>query len=180
MNQHEYTITFTRSIDGDYTCLPFSFDATVKLPARAVWKEWLGTLSDHENSWLWPTQYSRPRVSVWPPEAGAVITLIYQMPNPYDLSAPPRHLEYDFDITACSDEEMYLNYTEGAVHPFLGGGRVSVTPIDDGHCTFTWAGEYKHLSERQSRQQAGDIFAYYFNMFFTALAQNIRANTPEG
>lgn len=173
---NQYTLSFSRATEGEYTCLPFSFEATVKLPAREVWNEWNRTLEHHESTWLWPTQYSRPRVDAFPPRAGGVITLVYQMPNPYDLAAPPRHLEYDFDITACDAEAMYLDYTEGAIHPFLGGGRVSVTAIDEHSCAFRWAGMYKHLSERKSREAAGDIFAYYFNMFFTALAQNIRKN----
>lgn len=173
---NQYTLSFSRATDGEYTCLPFSFEATVRQPAAAVWNEWLQTLSDHERSWLWPTQYSRPTVDAFPPRAGGVITLTYQMPNPYDLAAPPRHLVYDFDIVDYSADGMYLDYKEGATHPFLGGGRVSVKAIDEHTCLFTWAGMYKHLSERKSRQAAGDIFAHYFNMFFTALAQNIRNN----
>lgn len=170
-----YSIFFSKETEPDLISLPFCFEADIALPADKVQQEWITALTDPDNSWLWPRALSRPTVETPPIAEGGFFNLSYQMPDPANLAAGPQHYVYDYRIVQWKTDPMVFQYEavngNGRVHPFMGGGTVTITPIDDGSCRFKWQGAYKHTGNRQG---AEDVFAHYFSLFFTTVAKNIR------
>ncbi|GAB4150816.1 MAG: hypothetical protein Tsb0016_22700 [Sphingomonadales bacterium] len=172
---HNYTVSVTRQSDPQFVSFPFRFEATIHLPADEVWAQWVETVTNYRESWLWPTQYSQPTVDQSPPRAGGRLTLTYQIPNPNNPDGPKKNATYEFDLLEWDDMARAFSYRATPEHPFLaGGGHLSVSVIDDRHCRFVWAGEYKHVNQHEGKEAQGDVFAYFLCMFFTAMAQNIK------
>lgn len=175
---HNYTVTVTRRTDDEQIAFPFCFEATIRLPAKDVWQEWISTLSDYKKSWFWPIKYSQPTVEGGVVEKGGRMVLTYQIPNPHDPSLPDKNATYEFNILECKQDEMYFEYRATESHPFLkGGGSLQVKPIDDDISVLTWQGEYRHDAGDKGKEAQGDVFAFFLCTFFTATAQNIRKQT---
>jgi hypothetical protein len=172
---HNYTFQIGRETDEEFVHFPFSFLATIKLSARDVWDQWIRTLSDSDEGWLWPTQYTQPSVTPLPPQAGGILLNSYQIPNPHDPKKPKKVTSYDFLIEICDSDTMQFKYHATDEHPFLkGGGHLSITPIDDHTSSFNWSGKYRHANDHGFSEKQGDVFAFFICSFFTALAQNIK------
>jgi len=172
---HNYTFEIGRETDRDNIYFPFSFKATIKLPVRDVWEEWIRTLSDSGESWLWPTQYTQPSVTPLPPGEGGILMNSYQIPNPHDPKKPKKVTSYDFHIEICDSDTMQFKYRATDEHPFLkGGGHLRIIPIDDHTSSFNWSGNYRHANDHGYSEEQGDVFAFFICSFFTALAQNIK------
>ena len=173
---HNYTITIGRETDEEFISYPFGYETTVRLPAAQMWQALNQEFKDYKQGWMWPTQYSQPSVDQYPPRPGGVFTLTYQMPDPHNPSGPKQDLTYDFEILDVQEtpEKMFLDYGSGARHPFLGGGRIMVTPVDESTCKLEWKGVYKFRVEKAHRESAGQIFSYYFPMFFNGFSENIK------
>lgn len=172
---HNYTFQIGRETDPDFVHFPFSFQATIKLSARQVWDQWIQTLSNADETWLWPTQYTQPSVTPLPPAEGGILMNSYQIPNPHDPKKPKKVTSYDFHIEKCDYEAMQFKYRASAEHPFLkGGGFLEIIPIDDDTSTLSWTGRYKHSNDHGFSEQQGDVFAFFICSFFTAMAQNIK------
>ena len=173
---HNYTISIGRETDEEFVSYPFSYETTVKLSAAELWQALLNEFKDYKQGWMWPTQYSQPTVDQFPPRKGGLFILTYQMPDPRDPDKPKQNLTYDFEILDIreTEAERYLDYGSGNHHPFLGGGRISVTPADDGYSQLQWKGVYKFRLEKKHREEAGQIFSYYFPMFFNGFSENIK------
>jgi hypothetical protein len=172
---HNYTFTVTRESDDQFISFPFSFEATICLPADEVWQEVVRGMVDHASGWMWPTQYSQPTVTPVPPRTGARLVLTYQIPNPKNPGGPKKNATYEFDVIALHDAQRYYEYRATPDHPFLrGGGKVSVTAVDESTSRLEWKGRYQHIAGHAGKEAQGDVFAYFLCMFFTALAQNIK------
>jgi hypothetical protein len=170
-----YSIFFSKETEPDLVSLPFCFEADIALPADAMQREWVTALTDPARSWLWPKELSLPTVAEPPIRQGGYFSLAYQMPDPANLNAPPKHYVYDYSIVRWHPEEMLFQYQaengNGKKHPFMGGGTVTITSTGPDQCRFKWQGAYKHTGNRQG---AEDVFAHYFSLFFTTMAKNIR------
>jgi len=172
---HNYTFQINRETDRDHVHFPFSFQATVRLSAREVWDHWIQTLSDSDESWLWPTQYTQPSVTPLPPARGGILLNSYEIPNPHDASKPKKVTSYDFLIEACDNDAMLFKYRATDEHPFLkGGGTLNIVEIDEHSSSFNWSGRYRHKNDKGYSEEQGDVFAFFICSFFTALAQNIK------
>ena len=173
---HNYTISIGRETDDEFISYPFAYETTVKLPAEELWQALLKEFKDYKQGWMWPTQYSQPSIDRFPPCKGGSLVLTYQMPDPRDPSKPKQDLTYDFEILDYQDTvtEKYLDYGSGNRHPFLGGGRVSVVSVDEDYSKLEWKGAYKFRLEKMHRESAGQIFSYYFPMFFNGFSENIK------
>ena len=175
---HNYTVTVTRRTEDEFIGFPFCFEATIKLPARDVWQEWITTLTDYHKTWFWPTRYSQPSVEGGVVERGGRLVLTYQIPNPHDSSRPDKNATYEFDIIGFDDENMFFEYRATENHPFLkGGGALTVKPVEDRVSVLTWQGEYRHDTGDPRKEAQGDVFAFFLCTFFTATAQNIKKRT---
>jgi hypothetical protein len=172
---HNYTFEISRETNRETVDIPFNFRSTIKLSAREVWKEWIRTLSDSDESWLWPTQYTQPSVTPLPPQAGGILLNSYQIPNPHDPKKPKKIISYAFHIEICDSDTMQFKYYATDEHPFLeGGGHLRITSIDDHTSSFNWRGKYRHANDHGYSEEQGDVFAFFICSFFTALAQNIK------
>lgn len=172
---HDYTFTVTRNAEDGQIKYPYCFEATVKMSAGDVWREWIATLIDYRNSWLWPTRYSQPSVAGGLVEQGGRVIMTYQIPNPYDASKPDANVSHEFDITGFDERNMFFEYLTTDSHVFLkGGGSLELKPIGERSCTLTWQGEYRHDTGDARTEAQGDAFPFYLCTFFTAAAQNIR------
>jgi hypothetical protein len=172
---HNYTFEINRESDQDHIHFPFHFKATVLMPARAVWEEWIRTISGVEGSWLWPRQYTHPSVEPSPPQVGGMLLNSYRIPNPHDSSRPDKVTAYEFHIEICDEDAMKFKYRATDEHPFLkGGGTLTILPVDDQRCTLDWRGKYRHVNDQSGSEKQGDVFAFFICSFFTALAQNIK------
>ena len=173
---HNYTITIGREADEEFISYPFAYETTVKLPVEELWRALLNEFKDYKSGWMWPTQYSQPSIDQFPPRKGGSMVLTYQMPDPRNPSKPKQDLTYDFEILDFVDdgEERYLDYGSGERHPFLGGGRISVKSAGEHYSVLEWKGAYKFRLDKMFRESAGQIFSYYFPMFFNGLSENIK------
>jgi hypothetical protein len=175
MEMHNYTFQIGRETDRQHVHFPFGFKATVRLPARAVWDEWMRTITGVEGSWLWPRQYTQPSVRPARPQAGGMLLNSYRIPNPHDPSKPDKVTSYEFHIEICDSETMKFKYRATDEHPFLeGGGTLTIVPVHDNCSLLEWSGKYRHVNDRGRSEEQGDVFAFFICSFFTALAQNIR------
>ncbi|MXW49255.1 MAG: hypothetical protein F4X81_08310 [Gammaproteobacteria bacterium] len=178
---HEYTLSTTRESDSGLVKYPYCFEANVGMPAGNLWREWLATLVDYRNSWLWPLRYSQPSVENGLVETGGRVIMTYQIPNPYDSSKPDKNVTHEFDITQFNEGNMFFEYLTTDEHTFLkGGGSFQVEPVNEQSCALTWQGEYRHATGDARLEAQGDAFPYYLCTFFTAAAQNIRKAVREG
>ena len=172
---HDYTLTTTRESDDRLVKYPYRFEANVSMPAGDLWQEWLATLIDYRNSWLWPTRYSQPSVEGSVVERGGRVIMTYQIPNPYDATRPDANVSHEFDITQFNEQDMFFEYLTSDSHTFLkGGGSFRVEPVSDQSCTLVWEGEYRHDTGNARTEAQGDAFPFYLSTFFTTAAQNIR------
>jgi hypothetical protein len=172
---HNYTFEINRESDPDHVYFPFRFQASVRLPARELWEEWLRTISGVEGSWLWPRRYTQPSVRPGPPQVGGLLLNSYRIPNPHDPSKPDKVTAYEFHIEICDNEAMKFKYRATDDHPFLeGGGTLTVVPVDEGSSLLRWNGKYRHANDHDYSEKQGDVFAFFICNFFTVLAQNIK------
>lgn len=173
---HDYTISIGREHNSELFTYPFSFRTHVNQPLSEFWAALLAEFRDYESGFMWPTQYSQPSIDSFPPKAGGFLELTYQMPDPRDPDKPKMDLTYDFEILAYreGESECYLDYGSGRRHPFLGGGRISVQEDTPRRTELEWAGSYKFLRSKMHREEAGQIFSYYFAMFFNGFAENLK------
>lgn len=170
-----YSIFFSKETDGAEVTLPFRFEADIGVDADSLEAEWLAAFEDPKASWLWPSDLSLPSADGGELKTGAFFRLSYAMPDPSDLGAGPKHYTYDYSVQRFDRGPMVFSYQaengDGRRHPFMGGGTVSVIPGDEGQCRLRWEGAYRHTG---NRQDAEDVFAHYFSLFFTHMAKNIR------
>lgn len=171
-----YSIFFSKETEGELVSLPFCFECVMPLPAADVRREWITALTHPRASWLWPSSLSLPHVEEPPLGTGGFFRLAYQMPDPANLAAGSKAYEYDYSIVRWEPgEPTVFQYQaengNGRRHPFMGGGTVTISPIDAGSTRFQWKGAYLH---RGNRQAAEDVFAHYFSLFFTTMAKNVR------
>ena len=171
----DYTFSMTRESESGVVRYPYCFEADVRMPAGDVWREWVATLIDYRNSWLWPLRYSQPSVVDGLVEKGGRVVMTYQVPNPYDASKPDKNVSHEFDITQHDEQEMFFEYLTTDSHAFLkGGGSFHVKPVGEPTSALTWQGEYRHDTGDARTEAQGDAFPFYLCTFFTAAAQNIR------
>lgn len=172
-----YSLSFKKETQPGKVSLPFCFEADMGLPADQARQEWITALTNPETSWLWPKQYSIPKVEDPPIKQGGFFHLTYQMPDPANLEAGTTEYIYDYSILRWEPETLLFQYQaepeEGKVHPFTGGGTVTITPVGDNLSHIKWAGAYHHDGRRQG---AEDVFANFFTLFFTSMAKNIRTH----
>lgn len=172
---HDFTLSVTRESGNGLVKYPYCFEAIVNLPAEDVWREWIATLIDYRNTWLWPTRYSQPSVKDGLVEEGGRVVMTYQIPNPYDSTRPDKNVSHEFDITQINEQEMFFEYLTTDSHTFLeGGGAIQVKPVSEKTSTINWQGEYRHDTGDARTEAQGDAFPYYLCNFFIATSQNIR------
>lgn len=174
---HDYSISIGREHNSELYAYPFSYRTHVNMPLADFWQALLDEFRDWESGWMWPTQYSQPSIDVFPPDAGRFLELTYQMPDPRNPEKPKMDLTYDFEILAYGEgtSECYMDYGSGRRHPFLGGGRIAAREDMPSRTELEWAGTYKFLRTKMHREDAGQIFSYYFAMFFNAFSENLKA-----
>ena len=172
-----YSLNFSKETAPGKVSLPFCFEADIALPAAQMREEWITALTNPRQSWLWPIAFSVPRVETPPIKQGGFFSLVYQMPDPVNLAAGTTEYTYDYSILRWEPQTLLFQYEsaleDGKVHPFSGGGTITITESGDGRSRLKWQGAYHHSGNRQS---AEDVFAHYFSLFFTAMAKNIRLN----
>lgn len=170
-----YSLNFSKETEPGKVSLPFCFEADMALPVQEARKEWITAISDPDNSWLWPREYSIPHLEQAPISVGGFFHLIYQMPDPTKPDQGSTEYRYDYSIVRWEPDTLLFQYQaefdNDRVHPFSGGGTVTITEVGPGISRLKWAGAYHHTGNRQS---AEDVFANFFTLFFTSLAKNIR------
>lgn len=170
-----YSLNFRKETEPGRVSLPFCFEANTALPVEKLRQEWITALTNPLDSWLWPKQYSLPRVAEPPIREGGEFSLVYQMPDPANLEAGTTEYTYDYSIIRWEPDTLLFQYQseleDGKVHPFSGGGTVTITEGDTNLSHIKWAGAYHHNGNRQG---AEDVFANFFTLFFTSMAKNIR------
>ena len=170
-----YSLNFGKETEPGKVSLPFCFEADMALPVDQARQEWVTALTDPVNSWLWPKQYSLPHIAEPPIKQGGFFSLVYQMPDPANPDAGTTEYTYDYSIVRWEPDTLLFQYQseleDGKVHPFTGGGTVTITEAGPGLSHIKWQGAYSHNGNRQS---AEDVFANFFTLFFTSMAKNIR------
>jgi hypothetical protein len=176
---HHYSYSWGKESDNEFTYLPYCLEVTVKLPAAAIWQEWVQSLTDHTKCWLWPTQFSQPKVPDLPLREGGGFMLTYQMPNYKDPTGPKMDLTYDYVMLEWKPQKMFCRYEGKGRHPFRGGGSVSVKAIDEESCKFVWEGRYRYKTGTKGMEGMASQSARYFNDFLIKAAENILRKTGQ-